>query len=37
VRRGAGITPNIHASTNLRSKTDSALRAAERVVAAEIR
>jgi carboxyl-terminal processing protease len=37
VRRGAGITPNIHASTNLRAKTDSALRVAERVVAAEIR
>jgi carboxyl-terminal processing protease len=37
VRRGAGITPNVYASTNLRSKMGSALRVAERVVAAEIR
>jgi carboxyl-terminal processing protease len=37
VRRGAGITPNIYAPTNLRAKTDSALRVAEHVVAAEIR
>jgi carboxyl-terminal processing protease len=37
VRRGAGITPNVYAATNLRAKTDSALRVAERVVAAEIR
>jgi carboxyl-terminal processing protease len=37
VRRGAGITPNIYASTNLRAKTDTALAAAERVVAREIR
>jgi carboxyl-terminal processing protease len=37
VRRGAGISPNIYVSTNLRSKTDSALRTAERVVTAEIR
>jgi carboxyl-terminal processing protease len=37
VRRGAGITPNVYASTNLRSKTDTALRVAERTVAAEIR
>jgi carboxyl-terminal processing protease len=37
VRRGAGITPNIYARTNLRAKTDTALRVAERVVAGEIR
>jgi carboxyl-terminal processing protease len=37
VRRGAGITPNVYASTNLRGKTDTALRVAERVVAGEIR
>jgi carboxyl-terminal processing protease len=37
VRRGAGITPNIFASTNLRAKTDTALRVAERVVAGQIR
>jgi carboxyl-terminal processing protease len=37
VRRGAGITPNIYANTNLRSKVDTALQVAERVVAAEIR
>jgi carboxyl-terminal processing protease len=37
VRRGAGITPNLYASTNLRGKTDTALRVAERVVAGEIR
>jgi carboxyl-terminal processing protease len=36
VRRGAGITPNIRASTNLRSRVDTALRVAERTVAAEI-
>ncbi|MEO6857388.1 MAG: S41 family peptidase [Solirubrobacteraceae bacterium] len=37
VRRGAGISPDIYASTNLRDKTDTALRVAERTVAAEIR
>ena len=37
VRRGAGITPNIYANTNLRAKGDTALRVAERVVAGEIR
>jgi carboxyl-terminal processing protease len=36
VRRGAGITPNIYAATNLRSKADTALRVAERTIAAEI-
>jgi carboxyl-terminal processing protease len=35
VRRGAGITPNVYASTNLRSKVDTALQVAERTVAAE--
>ncbi len=37
VRRGAGITPNVYAASNLRSMMGSALRVAERVVAAEIR
>jgi carboxyl-terminal processing protease len=37
VRRGAGITPNVHAASTLRSMMGSALRVAERVVAAEIR
>jgi carboxyl-terminal processing protease len=37
VRRGAGITPTVYASTNLRSRTDTALRVAERTVAAEIK
>jgi carboxyl-terminal processing protease len=37
VRRGAGITPNIYAYTNLRSKADTALKVAERTVAAEIK
>jgi carboxyl-terminal processing protease len=37
VRRGAGITPNVYAATNLRSMMGSALGVAERVVAAEIR
>jgi carboxyl-terminal processing protease len=37
VRRGAGISPDVYASTNLRNKTDTALRVAERTVAAEIR
>jgi carboxyl-terminal processing protease len=36
VRRGAGITPNVYASTNLRSRVDTALRVAERIVGAEI-
>ena len=35
VRRGAGITPNVYASTSPRSKVDTALRVAERTVAAE--
>jgi carboxyl-terminal processing protease len=34
VRRGAGITPNVYANTSLRSKVDTALRVAERTVAA---
>jgi carboxyl-terminal processing protease len=37
VRQGAGITPNVYASTPLRSKVDTAMRTAERTVAAEIR
>ncbi|MGI8506599.1 MAG: S41 family peptidase [Solirubrobacteraceae bacterium] len=37
VHRGAGITPNVYASTALRSPTDTALRVAERIVAAEIK
>jgi carboxyl-terminal processing protease len=37
VRRGAGINPNIYASTNLRAKTDTALRVAERTVAAGLK
>ncbi|MDQ6835989.1 MAG: S41 family peptidase [Actinomycetota bacterium] len=37
VRRGAGITPDIHTVTNLRAKVDTALRVAERTVAAQIR
>ena len=36
VREGAGITPNIYASTSPRSRTDTALRVAERTVAAEL-
>jgi len=35
VRRGAGITPNVHARTGLRSKVDTALRVAEQMVAAQ--
>ncbi|MGB9185859.1 MAG: S41 family peptidase [Solirubrobacteraceae bacterium] len=37
VRRGAGISPNIYANTGLRAKTDTALRVAERIVAAELK
>jgi carboxyl-terminal processing protease len=37
VRRGAGITPNIYANTNLRAKQDTALRVAERTVAASLK
>jgi carboxyl-terminal processing protease len=37
VKEGAGITPNVYASTNPRSRTDTALIAAERTVAAEAR
>ena len=37
VRRGAGITPDIYASTNLRGRTDTALHVAERTVAAKLR
>ncbi len=37
VRRGAGINPDIYASTNLRAKTDTALRVAERTVAAKLK
>jgi carboxyl-terminal processing protease len=36
VRRGAGIVPDVYASTNLRSKVDTALQVAERTVAAQI-
>ncbi len=36
VREGAGITPNVYASTSPRSRTDTALRVAERTVAAEL-
>ena len=37
IRRGAGITPNIYANTNLRAKQDTALRVAERTVAASLK
>jgi carboxyl-terminal processing protease len=37
VRRGAGINPNVYAYTKLQSHTDSALTAAEKTVAAELR
>ncbi|MGH2867832.1 MAG: S41 family peptidase [Solirubrobacteraceae bacterium] len=37
VSRGAGINPNIYASTNLKAKADTALRVAERTVAAELK
>ena len=36
IRRGAGISPNIYASTNLHAKDDTALRVAERTVAASL-
>jgi carboxyl-terminal processing protease len=36
VREGAGITPDIYASTGSRSRTDTALLVAERTVAAEL-
>ena len=36
VREGAGITPNIYASTSPRSRADTALIVAERTVAAEL-
>ncbi len=35
VRRGAGIAPNVYANTSLRSNVDTALRVAERTVAAQ--
>ena len=35
VRRGAGITPNVHAFTNPTSKVDTALRVAEQTVVNE--
>jgi carboxyl-terminal processing protease len=37
VRRGAGITPNIYAFTEPHARTDTALTAAEKTVAAELR
>jgi carboxyl-terminal processing protease len=37
VRRGAGVTPNVRASTGPRARTDTALRVAERTVAAELK
>jgi carboxyl-terminal processing protease len=37
VREGAGITPNVYAVTNPRSKVDTALTVAERTVAAKVR
>ena len=37
VRRGAGITPNVHAYTSARARTDTTLAAAERTLAAELR
>ncbi len=37
VKRGAGITPDVYANTNLRAKTDTALQVAERTVAAKLR
>jgi carboxyl-terminal processing protease len=37
VKRGAGITPNVYASTSPRERTDSALQVAERTVAAELK
>ncbi len=37
VRRGAGISPDVYANTNLRGNTDTALHVAERIVAAKLR
>ncbi|MGO9882041.1 MAG: S41 family peptidase [Solirubrobacteraceae bacterium] len=37
VRRGAGITPNVYAYTNVTSKVDTALQKAEQTVASEIK
>jgi carboxyl-terminal processing protease len=37
VRRGAGITPDVFAATNPRSRVDTALRTAEQTVVAELR
>ncbi|MDQ2894353.1 MAG: S41 family peptidase [Actinomycetota bacterium] len=37
VQRGAGITPDVYANTNLRDKTDTALQVAERTVAAKLK
>ncbi len=37
VKQGAGITPDVYASTNPRSHVDTALGVAERTVAAEVR
>lgn len=37
VLRGGGITPNVYANSDLRSRTDTALRLAERTVATEIK
>ena len=37
VKRGAGVTPNVYASEDALSKTDTALAVAERVVAAKVR
>ena len=37
VRRGAGVTPNIYASTGAHARSDTALKVAERTVAAELK
>ena len=37
VKRGAGITPDVYANTNLRATTDTALQVAERTVVAKRR
>ena len=37
VRQGAGIHPDVYAATSPRAKTDTALTAAERTVAAQVR
>ena len=37
VKRGAGVTPDVFANTNLRGRTDTALNVAERTVAAKLR